>query len=481
MRERVRSLAATIIRSKLTVPILLLANFMIRILIFYSTKHFHILDYKLGLHVIDVIKETGGYPLRVGNYMFLNSYVGYFFKYILGNISYWFVFNCLIGTLAGYFLYLFVLELWGEKSIAVATLLLLSIYSEFLGLSSVFYTQVIEIFVFSLILYLLIKFDKEPGLKKTIIYALSLAVLVNLSLFFKQSLRFVWILLLIYSFSALVIFKSKRQALKFFFLSATIIVLTWGLLRTHPNIRCALSIQDVGQEFIFFGHTEYGGDGGECGFVYPEKKALYTRNYEVYLKEKNIQEPNLKTENAFQMQEVKKFLFKSPLKWMWLQARKLARTYGIIPEGTNFRVLGSGLFKGNWIWTSLFLQIPFVFLIMSSIVFFNAKLIRFAHGHSFFLLYILLFLYWIAATVLFGCTSERYRIPVVASFIIPCLAFFLLRIKNDFKMSLRFILPRLLIVVLVLGIWISQAYSVFAINKGRFNSAVQQIKSGELQ
>jgi len=471
-----------ILQSKFILPAILAGNFLLRLVILGFTNLYYFNDYKAGLEAIEIIRDTGYHPLRIGRFLAMNAHIGFFFKYILGNITWYFVFNCLLATLSIFLIYLFVKELWGDKKTAVLTALMLSLYSEFSALSALFYTQVIEICLFSLMLLLLTKLYKAHKISHIIFLIVCISMTVNLSFFFKSTLKYLWIALLLFSIFQIFLNKNYLGALKFSLLSITIIAVTLLMAHAHTDVGYMLSSEDKTNHFIFFGHTMYGGDGGEGSFVYPENEKLYLKKYQEFLERHGIDNPSLQTMNDFQAEEIKKFMLNHPLQWIRLQYIKFARTFGIIPEGNTFKILITGIFRGNWVLTALFLQLPFLSFILLFTLLFNPGAFSHSFNRTFFFLYIMLCLYWLAGTVFYGCSQERYRMPIMACFIIPCLAYFMVHFKpRAFLKNRKILLIKIFFVVLITGIWAGQAYNALVVHKDRYFGLVEKAHSGEIK
>ncbi len=76
---------------------LLLLNFALRLFIYGHTTLFSFSDYKLYLAGVEKIHDGESIKILSGNFLFTISYIGYFAKYVLGSLNFFFVFNCLLG------------------------------------------------------------------------------------------------------------------------------------------------------------------------------------------------------------------------------------------------------------------------------------------------------------------------------------------------------------------------------------------------
>ena len=215
-----------------------------------------------------------------------------------------------------------------------------------------------------------------------------------------------------------------------FFLFTTYYILSSSGLITHPNGNV------ISNAFVFFGHTDYGGDGGEGSFVYPENKARYETALAEYCESNEITSPTTININDFQRSEIKKYIINHPVKWARLQFTKFFRTFGVVPESTSFKVLYTGPLKGNLWLTSISVVAPVALIILLFILFFNLNSIRKLNGsrgtvnqqqatsnkQHFLSVYLLMFVYYLIATIFFGQYQERYRMPLMVVFIIPVLS-----------------------------------------------------------
>jgi len=445
-------------------------NFFIRLIIFYTTTLFSFTDYAGYLNGIEIIKNKGSIPLiNSGNYLYFNSYVGYFFKYILGSLDYYFIFNCLLGTITSYVVYLICFKLTKNKLVGLLTVFLHCIYLEFMVFSSIFYTPIIMMFLLSIIILFLIYYIKVNFYKKILI-GFVIMVLVNGTYYFKGELSRLWIFLILFG---MINFKRKRILIGFVLLG---IMLTFStrVLRKY-NILPYNKGYIAHNNFIFFGHTLYGGDGGDGAFIYEENKQRYKKAFSEFCKDKNITRPTRKDKNNFQWDEIKKFVTHHPLKWVKLQFYKFFRFFGVVPEGNSFKILYSGAFKGKMAISAIFLVLPFVIMILLIIITFDFSRVIIGLKRPELLLLGLLFLYYIVASVFYGQYQERYRMPVMVCFLIPFLSWSLVRFNLKNLLSNRKVAVfKAGIIILLLGIWLSQTYNALVVHKKRYISTVKE-------
>jgi len=503
---------------KVTLTIILIINFALRIFIYFNTELFNFADYSSYFSGIDIIKFQKNLPLASGNFLFTISYIGYFSKYILCNIDYFFLLNCLLGTLASFILAVLLKEVTGSVISSLVMVFLHTIYTEFMVFSSVFYTPVLMIFLLAVFIYLVFKFYNSESLIKLIISGILLMIFFVISFFFKPELAFFPLFLLLIS---LISFRATRQ-FRILTFSLAISLITGFFVLNATGLLNRPEGSLIANDFIFFGHTDYGGDGGEGAFIYPENKIRYEEAWKKYCDKNILDEPTLKDRNRFQLLEIKKFITQHPLKWIGLQFTKFFRTFGVVPESTSFKVLYTGLFKGNLWLTSIVVVAPVALIIILFIMFFNYSALRqlfnssthylapsthFVHRirqpaekvehpvyqpklqrrlapgtqhqvtnkSGFLYIYLLLFIYYIIATIFFGQYQERYRLPVMVVFIIPMFGYFIAAFEKKQFLNRLSLTIKSSVIVLFLIIWIFQAKKAIS-NTDRLQNAIELVK-----
>jgi len=458
-------------RSKLVLLILLGLNFIIRLLIYFNTNLIYFSDYKSYLKGIEIINDHGTISLINGNFLFFNSYIGYFFKYILGSLDYYFIFNCLLGTLTSYIVYLICLKLTKNKLVGLLSVFLHTIYLEFMVFSSIFYTPIIMMFLLSLIILLLIHYFNASRYRKVLII-IALLFLINISFYFKGELKYLWVLLLIIG---LINFRDKKTLIGFLLLGVLLTFSTriLGYYHILPYKKGHVG----NNNFVFFGHTDYGGDGGDGAFIYKENEERYNKAFFEYCKKHNINAPSRIDKNNFQSEEVRKFIKNHPFKWINLQFYKFFRFFGVVPESNSYKVLVTGILQGHKKITAIALVLPFSLMVLLFVITINPDLLkeRLARPELLFMGFLLL--YYIVASVFYGQYQERYRMPVLVCFLIPLLSWSLIKFNlkelMDNKMILFF---KAGVIILILGIWFSQIYQTLVVNKERYLRTLKMIQ-----
>ena len=463
-------------RSIFVLSILLLINFALRVIIYFNTTLISFGDYKTYLKGIELIKDNGTIPLLNVNSLYLNSYIGYFFKYVLGNFDYYFLFNCLLGTLTSLVVYFICVKLTKNKGIGILAVFMHCIYLEFLVFSSIFYTPIIVIFMLSIIILLLIYFLEYKGYKKLLAGAI-IVILVNGSFYFKGELSRLWILLILFGLINL----KKKQILIGFVLLGVLLTFSTRALR-HYHILPYKAGNISAYDFKFFGHTDYGGDGGEGAFIYKENRERYFTGFKKYCLKHQINNPTSIDHNNFKREEVKKFRTQHPFKWVYLQFYKFCRFFGVVPEGNSFKILITGTLKNMTVLTVMLLVLPFAVMMLLIVITFNFQRIKKAIYKPEAILLGAFVLYYIAGSVFYGQYQERYRMPLMVCFLIPYLAWSLVSFdyKNLIKNKKEIVL-KTLITLLILSVWASQAYHSLVVRKDRYSDqkVITEIKNSQ--
>lgn len=452
-------------KHKLYVIGLLLISFIGRIVIYFNTKLFYFSDFKSYLDGMDRIAEVGPIPLIDGNFMYLNSYIGYFFKYVLGSIHYYFIFNSALAVLASYIVYRSVILLTNNYKTGLLTIFLHLIYTEFLCWSSIFYTPIIGIFLLSIVIYLSIYLIQSRNVKTEILAILLLLVTINGSLYFKGEMKHFCYLFIIFG---LINLRRKTIFSKFVLLGFLLLVSTFVL--SSNNILPCKEGNIIANDFIFFGHTLYGGDGGDGSFIYIENEERYNLELGKYLEKHSISDKlrnDRSVRNEFQKSEIKRFITNHPFQWIKLQGYKFFRFFGVVPEGFSAKILLTGIFKGNLYLTALFLVFPFAAMIMSIILLSDIKRCFKALKRPEYMLLFLMVGYYIVCSVFYGQYQERYRLPLMVCFLLPYLAFLI----NRFKWGKNIVNRKrinIIIGLMIIVVWCSQLYNVVYLNKDRY-------------
>jgi len=443
-------------------------NFIIKILIFYNITSFLVSEAGSNYSFLKAI-ESGEKPaLYVQAYRSILGYIGYFFKSITGTLDAFFWFQALISTLSVYVLYLICLKATQKKLPALFAVLMATLLMDYHLLTPVFYYQIFEIFFTLLIIYLVfLIIEKKKKLKLVLIFFIP--VIIYLSVFFRDTLTYFWWILMI--MSAVFIINKDYKLFRRLFLAGIITFILFIIL-PHSNYKSIDS--QPSNLHMFFGHTLYGGDGGEGIFVYEENKIRYKEKLEGFMIKHHYDSVTVKVRNEFQRNEMKEFISKTPHKWLLLQVRKVAYTFGIVPVRDSLKLLTTGKVPINLYVSAFTIQAPYVLILLVfislTVLFFNISDMK--KIEVFFMFLVLCYL--IAATCLYGQYQERYRHVIIMAGIIPISAIYFNKFIGCFSQkSIR--LRRYILLILVLFIifshWGYQAYDVLVLNKERYVNA----------
>lgn len=457
-----------------TVFIILSVNLLIRLLFYLNTTQFYGISEGSILIGVDQLKEGKELFLFSGNFCYTLSYIVYLSYLCFGNFSVFFVFQCIISTITSYIVFLIICRLAKSKSAGIIGLILITPYVDFVALSSIAYNQVMEIFFASLFLIMVLRLMRPTRMVFFLVDTLCLTLIVYLSLFFRGTLQYVG--LVFFTIAIIVYFRkdgSKHIARRLVFVSFFVFIII-GLFQ--PVIYFSKPNNTLSNDFIFFGHTLYGGDGGEGAFVYKTNEQRYQKEFSQYQRQHLIIQPTRNDINDFQKQEIIKFIKNHPFSWCLLQVKKVIYTYGIIPIRDNITLLMTAHIKFGLFFSLVLSQITFVIPIIVLLIFFNidsfVRLLKTGNGVVLFVF----LLYLIVATSLYGHYQERYRIVVMVTTIIPLAAIFF--DVNYFKKLFsdrKLLIKKLVLVLIVLLIWFFQAYEALILHGDRYFGAVEKM------
>ncbi|MCJ7483191.1 MAG: hypothetical protein MUO31_09525 [Thermodesulfovibrionales bacterium] len=458
-------------RYKLVLFLLLGFNLIFKLLLLYNTNSFYVSEAKSNYNFLRAI-EQGAHPaLFEGGYRSVLAYIGYYLKSLTGTIDSFFWFQALLGTLSLYVLYCICLRLTDERSSALFAVLLATIFMDYHLLTPVFYYQICEIFFVLLVVYLvLMMIDDKKFMRSASI--LLVPVIIYLSLLFRGTLGyFAWLLI------GMSLYFVLRKEYRLFARLAAAGMITMILFSMLPQgnykNKNIVSVND----FKFYGHTLYGGNGGEGAFIYKENEIRYKKKLAEFMNEHHYDVVTVQVRNEFQSKEIKKFISRTPHKWLWLQVRKVAYTFGIVPIRDSLELLTTGKLPLKWYLSAVIIQVPYLFILLIFVIllvlFFNVA--DFKNAKLFFMILVLFYL--LAATCLYGHYQERYRHVVILAGILPVAAFYFSRfIDRSSQKPIahgRYILL-ILILAIVFAHWGYQAYNVLVIHKERYIKAVNQ-------
>lgn len=459
--------------SRLTVPLLLAFQFGIHLLIYFNTQTFAGVSESGTLFgTLDrILSGEQPKPLYGFYWYFTPAYIAAFFIRIFGSIDAYFVFQCMLATLTSFLVFVTVVKISGSKESGLISIILTTVYTEYLLLSSVFYNQVYENFFVVLLLLVIVNFTGR-GIKKIIIYGILAVAIALCSLMFRNTLLVVFFYFMIAGLYFL-IRKRPETGAGFLVLSLILFILVFVV---KPLDFFREGDHRPPHLIEFWGHTPYGGNGGEVGFIYRENEELFNERLDEYLLENNINEATPSVVEEFKSHEVRRFITREPHKWIFLQVKKVLSTFGIMPQRDGLTMLMTGKAHVGWVSAAVLLQAPFLLIMVLFLLTVDIKItsITSLPGYK-FLLY-LMGLYLISAISVYSTWAERYRIVVMVAFIIPVIAINIENLKKLFRRDNRKeMIIRLSFVALMILIWGCQAYEALVIHGERYIQALELI------
>lgn len=438
--------------------VLALASLAVRMVVWYATELFRFSDYQFYMQAADRIIEGQQQLLREGNMLFAISHIAAALHRLSGSYNLFFIFNSILGTAATLLVYRLIVRTTGNFGAGLITMGLLLIYTEFQVFSSVFYTPVIMLFLVALLLNLLHEYIAGRKLILVIATGTMVILVYLLTFFFKPELRYLpWFMLI-----PAVVGFALRDHIQAVRLLVLVPVMQAGMLAINsPQVITSPEGNVISNSFVFFGHTDYGGNGGEGAFIYEENRERYNLRLEQYLGEKGIGSPSTADYNAFQREEIKRFITGHPFRWAALQVRKFFGTFGIVPESTSFRVLHTGLLKGHKWLTAFVVSAPVALIILLTITLVRPGALAeaFTHHRTTGIVMLTLLAYYLIATIFYGQYQERYRLPLMVLFIIPALGMSVATFDRAKWALRRGLILRALIIMIFITSWTLQALS----------------------
>jgi hypothetical protein len=472
---KVFELAADYIRrvsgNRITLPLLLLLQFSLHLFFYYNTESFrNISEAGALLGALDRIR-AGERPLPLyGFYWYMTpAYVAFFLEKVSGTPDAYFVFQCLLSVLTTLIVYRIVLLVSGSGAKGIFAVLLLISYFEFTLLSSVFYNQVYEILFSSLFLWLTILLYRASSFKTSLLYITLIVITVLLSLLFRSTL--------IYSFScfivagiAMVIFRGYRPAIRFWL---TGIILFFFVLVVNPWSGLREGDFKPESTISFWGHTMYGGNGGEVGFIYKENEELFNKKLKEFARERGYNTIDESVILLFKEHEVRRFITEEPHKWILLQIRKVLYTFGAVPQRDALTMLVTGKIKMSWIAASGILQFSFALIIILFLLTADLRIKDLFEpaGNKFFIY--LFSVYLLGAICFYSAYSERYRIVSIVATFVPVITINSRRLLEISNYRNRI---RISLLVFILAVWAYQIYEALVIHSDRYFKALGIMK-----
>jgi hypothetical protein len=473
--SRIDSVIRKVAEYRYTVLLLLVFAFALRLLFYLNTTQFETIS-EAGsvLWGIERLKQNETVYLFQGNYRYSLSYVAYFFDRVFGSLHLFFVFQCLIAMITLYFVYVLILEVSGNKVSAFIGLLLAAIYIDFALLPSVAYNQTMEIFFTVAAILIVFRLLTTTSWHTYLLLTLTFILILFTSLLFRGTLLYFYLILPIAA-AYLYIFKKTDKAVAYRLAMISVLCIIFFYYITPMNLFARPDNIPI-NNFVFFGHTDYGGLGGEGSFVYEENQLRYEEAFNKYLEINSIENPSRTDIIEFQKQEIKSFILNQPHSWILLQIRKVIYTYGSVPIRDNLYLLMTGNVNLGLIFSTMLSQFTFMVPIMLFVLFFNwNKFKSFLRERNGFTLFIVL-IYLIGATSIYGHYHERYRIVVMVCALIPFTAMFLdHHYLNSIMRDKTIFIKKMMICAVIIVVWLYQVYEALLIHGDRYLDAIRKI------
>lgn len=471
--EKIKKLLKTLAEYPYTVAILLGFHFALCSLVYYNTTMFRGIS-ESGV-LLDVLGRilAGERPLPIfGFYWYYTpSYIGYFFIKVFGNLHTYFLFQCFLGTLTTYIVYRIVLLISNSRVLGIISILLMTIYVEHILLSSVFYNQIYEVFFGALFMLFCLLLLRERKIIRILILSLFIILTICISLLFRNTFLYVFAYIFIIS----IIFLKKGDYSIFY----KVISLAFILFLLTIVFKPTDYLREGGDKkgMAFWGHTFYGGLGGEGGFIFQKNEDLFNKNLKEYALRNNIDSITPSIIERFQKYEVKHLITKEPHKWIFLQFKKFFYTFGAVPPRDGLLMISTGKVKLNWWLAAAIVQFPMVLLIFLFILTMDLDFMNLIKNRDSKLLLYLIGAYLVSAICFYTTYAERYRPVVFVLAIIPIIAINFRNIRTLLiKENRTSLYIRLSVIILFILIWIYQAYEAMFIYADRYFGAVSGIK-----
>lgn len=457
-----------ILHNNYLIFILLFFHFLINIAIYLNTNTFYEISESGSNFDAYYLLIKGVKLLPMNGHFFLTSaFIAYFINLVTGNgILYYFIFHIILSTITVFVIYKTIYFITKSKGKALIAVILIMFYLEYNLLGSIFYNQLYEIFFTSLLLFTLIAYNDEKKIQNLIVLGLSILLVLFASMFFRKTLFFIFalfILLLLFNF------KNKLNLIKFSLLA---ILCFFIVMKLNPYKMFNSGYIDESST-VFWGHTFYGGLGGEVGFIFPENEKRYNEKFKQYLIENNIDSSSPGVSDQFKWSEVKSLILHEPHKWLFLQAKKTFYTFGSVPQKDGLLMLYQGKTKMPWMLSALILQLSYAIILIMFLlsVDINYKnIFQDSHKRIIYLLGSYLF----GGICIFSAYQERYRPVIFVCFFIPVIAINFNKLKYILhKENRRELIIKLIIILILLAVWIYQAYEALYIYHDRYFKVVE--------
>lgn len=459
---------------RIAVLSILVIQFGLHLLLYYNTETFSGISESGALFgTLDQILNGGRpKPLYGFYWYFTPAYIAFFLIQLFGSIDSYFIFQCFLATVTSFLVWKLVFKISGSELSGLVAVVLTTVYTEFLLLSSVFYNQVYENFFLVLFLLILVNFIRKGSAIKVVLNGAGLILVTLGSLLFRNTMLFIFFYLLLAGLFFLWA-RDSQTGKKLLVMSAIIFGLVFIV---RPFDRLREGAHKPGMLLEFWGHTPYGGNGGEVGFIYPENEELFNKRLSEYADRNNEAEITLQVLEDFKAYEVKRFITREPHKWILLQVKKILYTFGVMPQRDGLTMLVNGKADIGWVTAAVMLQFPFLIIMILFILTADFSLQRMSEPPGYRFLVFLMGAYLITGISVFATWAERYRIVAMLAFIIPVIAVDISRLRELVKPENRkSLLARSSFAILMIVVWGLQAYEALILHPERYVGALDKM------
>jgi len=223
---------------------------------------------------------------------------------------------------------------------------------------------------------------------------------------------------------------------------------------------------------LFWGHTMYGGHGGEGSFVYPENENKFNERLKQFAALHNIDTITPDVTMRFRRSEIKEFIKNEPHKWLLLQVKKIVYLFGSVPQKDGLLMLYEGKIKIPWAISALIIQISYAVILIMFLITVDLNYKKIIHDKYKRIIYFI-GIYLITGICIFSFYQERFRVVIFVCFFIPVIAINFNKFKDILlKENRRELIIKLIIMLILLAVWIYQAYEALYIYHDRYFKVV---------
>lgn len=450
------------------IVILLAVHFLVNIAIYFNTNTFHEISESGNSYDAFYALINGKRFLPMHSYFFLTpAYIAFFIYNLFGNgLFYYFIFQIILSTVTVFVIYKIILHITKTRKQAVIGIILMIFYLEYDLLSSIFYNQLYEVFFVSAFLLLIFLINDENRITRITLYSLLILLIIFFSMFFRKTLELAYV---IFIFSLLFYTKDKINLTKF----AVLAVLSFLILFFYNPYKMYNSKYHDESETLFWGHTFYGGLGGEWGFIFPENEKRYNERLKQYLTANKIDTATPDVIKQFKMSEVKNLITHQPHKWLFLQIKKVFYTFGSVPQKDGLLMLYKGKIKMPWYISAFIIQFSYAVILIMFLITVDLNYKKILHDKYKRIIYFL-GLYMIGGICIFSAYQERYRPVIFVCFFIPVIAINFYKFKDILlKENRKELTVKLIMILILFAVWIYQAYEAMYIYHDRYFKIVE--------